>query len=86
MQPLGLLMLLHVLVIGGFVVARALHARLSPLPVPVVDLATGRSVGRSVVPSGLPTFPSGRQIEDYVESGVADLRIMLIQAARRRRG
>lgn len=74
-------MLLHAVVIGGFVAARALHGKLSPLSVPTLE----PGVGGALAGGGPPAPPSGRQLEEYMEAGLVDLRIMLVQAARRRR-
>jgi hypothetical protein len=73
---LGLLMVVHVVVVGGFMAARALHARLEPSAGAAVEPAVG----------GAPSMiPPGRLLEEYVQTGLDDLRIMLVQAARRRR-
>lgn len=74
-----LLLLVHVLVVGAFVAGRALHARLGPVvvtPNPARELAL--SSGHAL------TLPTGRTLEEYVQAGLTDLRIMLVQAARRR--
>lgn len=76
MELLGLVLLLHAVVIAGFVAARALYVRLAPLPAPAVVPAGDPGVGPSAV-------PTGRALEDYLEAGLVDLRIMLVQAARR---
>jgi hypothetical protein len=79
-ETLGLVMLLHVLVVGAVVSARALHAKLLLLTPPTVE-ARGADALSSSDPSALP---SGRQLEEYVHAGLVELRIMLVQAARRR--
>lgn len=82
MGTLGLLMLLHVVVICAFVAARALHAKLLPLAVPTLEPGVGDAFSLA---GAAPVVPSGRQLEEYVQAGLVDLRIMLAQAARRRR-
>ena len=79
MATVGLVILLvHVVVVGGFVAAHARSARRS-------RSAAWRQV--SGVPgapvASAPAIPSGRQLEEYVQAGLVDLRIMLVQAARR---
>lgn len=81
METFSLLLLLHVVVVVAFVCARAIHQRLSPVPAPSV--ASG--AGGHDEPGALPPVLSGRQLEDYVQAGLDDLRIMLAQAARRHR-
>ena len=71
---LGLLMVVHVVVVSGFMATRALHARLAPLPGPAVEPGVAGAV-----------IPTGRLLEEYVQTGLDDLRIMLVQAARRSR-
>ena len=71
-------LLIHVVVVGGFVAVHARSARRS-------RSAAWRQV--SGVPGAhetpAPAVPSGRQLEEYVQAGLVDLRIMLVQAARR---
>jgi hypothetical protein len=78
---LSLLFLLHVVLVVAFVSARAIHARLSPLSASSVAPGGGGELSAGAVPAVL----TGRQLEDYVQAGLDDLRIMLAQAARRRR-
>ena len=80
-EMLSLLFLLHVVVAVAFVSARAIHARLSPVAAPAVASGPGGELSSGAVPAVL----SGRQLEDYVQAGLDDLRIMLAQAARRHR-
>lgn len=80
-ETLTLLLLLHVVVVVAFVSARAIHVRLSPV---TESRAAPRAGG--VVSGALPPVLSGRQLDDYVQAGLDDLRIMLAQAARRRHG
>jgi hypothetical protein len=71
-------LLIHVVVVGGFVVAHARSARRSqPAARPPVPGVPGASVAAA------PVVPSGRQLEEYVQAGLVDLRIMLVQASRR---
>lgn len=79
MDTLGLLLLLHVLVIGSFVVARMLHTKLAPVPKP-----SGGLVAAALPPCEPLTLLTGLQVEAYARTGLVDLRILLIQAARRR--
>ena len=78
---LSLLFLLNVVVVVAFVSARAIHARLSPVAASSVASGSGGELSSGAVPVVL----SGRQLEDYVQAGLDDLRIMLAQAARRHR-
>lgn len=78
---LSLLFLLHVVVVVAFVSARAIHARLSPAAAPALASGSGGELASGAAPAVL----SGRQLEDYVQAGLDDLRIMLAQAARRHR-
>ena len=73
---LGLLMVVHVVVVSGFMATRALHARLAPLPGPAVEPGVAGAGASSLL-------PTGRLLEEYVQTGLDDLRIMLVQAARR---
>ena len=68
---LGLLLVVHVVVVCGLLAARALHGKLAPLA----------GAGAAVAPRLLP---AGRQLEEYVQAGLDDLRLMLVEAARRR--
>ena len=77
---LSLVFVLHVVVAVAFVSARAIHARLSPVAAPSVVSASGGELA----PDALAVL-SGRQLEDYVQAGLDDMRIMLAQAARRHR-
>ena len=78
MGILGLLMVVHVVVVSGFMATRALHARLAPLAGPSVETGHGAALA-----AGPPVLPTGRLLEEYVQTGLDDLRIMLVQAARR---
>jgi hypothetical protein len=79
---LGLLMVVHVVVVSGFMATRALHARLAPLAGPTVEPG-----GAKALPAGASAvLPPGRLLEEYVQAGLDDLRIMLVQAARRGHG
>ena len=81
MGILGLLMVVHVVVVSGFMATRALHARLAPLASPAGEPGPG-----GAAPSGASSvLPTGRLLEEYVQTGLDDLRIMLVQAARRGR-
>lgn len=71
MGILGLLLVVHVVVVCGLFAARALHAKLAPLAAP----------GLATAPCQLP---AGRQLEEYVQAGLDELRLMLVEAARRR--
>lgn len=80
MGILGLLMVVHVVVVSGFMATRALHARLAPLAGPAGEPGPGAA------PAGASSvLPTGRLLEEYVQTGLDDLRIMLVQAARRSR-
>ena len=80
MHTLALLLFLNVVVGLAFVVARALHAKLSPMATP----ASASGGAPALAARALPPVPTGRQLEEYVQAGLVDLRIMLVQAARRR--
>ena len=76
----SVLLVLHVVVVGAIVAGRALHARLGPV------VATAEpSAALALTPSIPPPLPTGRALEEYIEAGLVDLRIMLVQAARRGR-
>jgi hypothetical protein len=70
-EVLGLLLVVHVVVICGLFAARALHGKLAPLA--DTDVAAAPRL-----------LPAGRQLEEYVQAGLDDLRLMLVEAARRR--
>ena len=74
------LLVIHAVVVAAFVAGRALHTRLGPMNV-------AGSGGAAALAQGFPpTIPVGRSLEEYVHSGLVDLRIMLLQAARRGHG
>lgn len=80
METLVLILVLHVVVVGALVVGRALHAKLGPVVVPAAEAGAGQSFQ-----TGHPfALPAGRSLEEYAQAGLVDLRIMLVQAARRR--
>ena len=83
MDLLSLIVLLHLAVVLALLAVRAVHARLSSLPAATLD-GTGSRLDLARPLSG-HLVPSGRQLEEYVQAGLDDLRIMLVQAARRRR-
>ena len=72
---LGLLLVVHVVVVCGLLAARAVHAKLAPLA--EAGVAAGGAAAQR-------TLPAGRQLEEYVQAGLDDLRLMLVEAARRR--
>lgn len=76
------ILLLHVVIVGGFAAGQALNGNGSTRRAAALGpgLREARALGASPVPL------SGRQLEDYVQAGMVDLRIMLVQAARRRHG
>lgn len=77
MEILVLVLVLHVVVVVGFIAGRALHARIGPIVVTAPDPGTAMGVA--------PVDPlAGRTLEEYVRAGLVDLQIMLVQAARRR--
>ncbi len=55
---------------------------------PTLAVDRGRSQPRRQATSPAPVEPAMRvgRLEDYVQQGLVDLRIMLVQAARRRDG
>jgi hypothetical protein len=67
--------LLHVLVVTALLVHRGLRT----------DTVEDRSAARlrSIQPGPLSALPGGNSLEEYVQAGLLDLRIMLAQAARR---
>jgi hypothetical protein len=72
------LLVVHAVVVVGVFMSRALYAKLAPATT-VVEHAPGR-------PDLHTALPAGRELDDYVQSGLDDLKILLVQAARRHRG
>ncbi|MGN6576450.1 MAG: hypothetical protein ACTHKG_12245 [Nocardioides sp.] len=80
---MGILVLLLVLAVGlmaALRAGRALQARIGPVVAGAGEPAT--TVG--FAPADPPVALTSGTFEEYVRGGLVDLRIMLVQAARRR--